>query len=130
MLVVSRETFLEWLPVWEEISSPKLTGRMRTDAVRATYISARGFGGWRWNEVRSLSAGWFDGLAAILVQFEESGVLPVRLFDSFIVTIPRESGDATPAGQRPSSISLTAYRLRATVSLTHIQNWFASWLPD
>ena len=50
---------------------------------------------------------WFDGLAAILVLVQESGIWLVRLLDSHIVMIPKEGGDATLIGQRPVSVSFT-----------------------
>ena len=50
---------------------------------------------------------WFDGLAAILVLVQESGIWLVRLLDSHIVMILKEGGDATLIGQRLVSVSFT-----------------------
>ena len=76
-----------------------------------TNLSAGGFGGWGWNDFRALSAGWFDGLAAILALVEESGNWPDLLLASKIVMIPKKKV-ATPDGQRPLSVFVT-YRLQA-----------------
>ena len=71
---------------------------------------------------------WLVGLmtsAAILIVVEASGVWSGHWLDAFLVIIPEEGGDATPIG-----LLLVVYKLWAAVRLSHIQDWFASWLPD
>ena len=69
-------------------------------------------------------------LAAILALVEESGNWPHHLLDAYIVMISEEGGDAITIGQRPLSLLPFVYRLWSTVRLSHIQDWFESWLPE
>ena len=43
---------------------------------------------------------------------------------------PVDGWDAAPLGQRPVSALFIAYRLWATVRLSHIQGWVVSWIPN
>ena len=84
-----------------------------------------------WNVVKALSLSWFVGLAFVLRQIETAGPRPQGL-DAHVAMIPKAEGDSTPLGQRPSSLCVlpAVYRLRASVRLAHIQDWFYSWVPD
>ena len=57
-------------------------------AVDATSLSAGGSDGWGWNAFRAFSVGWFDGLAAIFVHVEETGVR-LGLFTCLVPTLSR-----------------------------------------
>ena len=52
-------------------------------------------------EFKALPGSWFDGLARILSNVEDTGVWPEGLLDAYIAVVPKTDGDATPSGQRP-----------------------------
>ena len=55
-------------------------------------------------DVKVLPVAWYDQLARIISQVEETGVWPDGLPDAiWIAMIPQADGDAAPLGQRPLS---------------------------
>ena len=92
--------------------------------------TAAGLDGWAWNEIKALSLSWFVGLALVLRQIEAAGKWPQGLLDAKIAMIPKAEGDSTPLGQRPLCVLPVVYRLRASVRLAHLKEWFSSWVPD
>ena len=66
----------EWLPLWPEVSLPRLTGRVLADVVLHKGVSAGSLDGWGWRELKVLLFSWYDGLARILTKVEDTGVWP------------------------------------------------------
>ena len=114
-----------WLPVLLEASLPRLTGRLLVDVVQCKGVSAGGFDGWVWRELKVLPVSWFDGLARTLAKVEDSGIWPDGLLDAYIVMIPKTDGDATPLGRRPLSVLPVVYRIWASTRMGQLVGWFS-----
>ena len=101
---------------------------MSFDAVHAESTSAGGFG---WIDLRALSVGWFDGLAAILVLVKE-GIqkLTCSLAGGLSCHDLQGRWRRHSHWAKNSECLTYFYRLWATVRLSHIQDWSGSWLPN
>ena len=119
-----------WLPFLPEVALPRLAGEMLTEVVHRKGATAGSLDGWGWREFKALPVSWFDGLARILCQVEDTGVWPEGLLDAHIALLPKADGDATPLGQRPLSVLPIAYRFWASARMLQLEDWFQSWVPD
>ena len=108
-----RETNLEeitrevegWLPLFPEVSLPRLTGEMLADVFRRKGATAGSLGGWEWREFKAFPVPWFDGVARSLSTVEDTGVWPDGLLDACIAMIPKTDGAAAPLGSAASQCS-------------------------
>ena len=119
-----------WLPFLPEVHLPRLTGEVLADVVQRKGATAGGLDGWGWRELKVLPVSWFDGLARILAEVEDLGVLLDGLLDAQIAMIPKTDGDSTPLGQRPLSVLPIVYRIWASARMVQLEGWFRSWVPD
>ena len=71
-----------WLPFLPEVQLPRLIGQMLFDVVKHKNVSAGGFDGWGWRNLKVLPVSWYDGLARILTKVEDLGVWPDGLLDA------------------------------------------------
>ena len=110
-----RETNLEefahevggWLPVLPEVVLPRLSGSLLAEVVHRKGATAGSLDVWGWREFKVLPVSWFDGLARILSEVEETGFWLEGLLDAYIALIPKSDGDAThPWGSVLSVFSL------------------------
>ena len=106
------------------------TGEELYEGAMAKKSTAAGLDGWAWNEIKALSLSWFVGLALVLRQVEAAGHWPQGLLDAYIAMISKAEGDSTPLGQRPLCVLPVVFRLWASVRLSHLKEWFSSWVPD
>ena len=90
-----------WLPHFLSLSLPELTGEMLAQVVRRKGATAGSLDGWGWRELQALPVSWFDGLARILSNVEETSVWLEGLLDACIAMIPKTDGDATPLRVSP-----------------------------
>ena len=120
----------ELTPLLDEVRLPPLSGDMLRDVVLGKKPTAGSLDGWGWREFKALPVAWFDKLASIFTLVEEDGVWPDGLLDAYIAMIPKADGDSTPLGQRPLCVLPIAYRLWASVRLSHLEKWFRSWVPE
>ena len=107
---------------------PRLTGQVLADVVRRKGATAGSLDGWGWRELKVLPVAWFDELACILTEVEDTGVWPDGLLDACISMIPKTDGDATPLGQRRLNVLPVVYRIWASARLGHLEDWFWSWV--
>ena len=74
-----------WLPLLPEVALPRLTGQMLADVVRRKGATAGSLDGWGWRELKVLPVSWYDELARVLTEVEDTGVWP----DGFLMsTLP------------------------------------------
>ena len=115
-----------WLPLLLEVALPRNTREVLADVVRRKSATAGSLDG----EFKALPVSWFDGLARILSELEDTGVWPEGLLDASVALIPKTDGDATPLGQRPLSVLCVIYRVWASARMGQLEDWFRSWVPD
>ena len=63
---------------------PRLTGEMLAEVVHRKGSTAGGLDGWGCQEFKALPVSWFDGLARIFSNVEDTGVWPEGLLDAFL----------------------------------------------
>ena len=119
-----------WLPLLPEVHLPRLTGQMLVDVVRRKGATGGSLDGWEWRELKVLPVAWFDELARILAEVEDTGVWPDGLLDACIAMISKTDGGATPLGQRPLSVLPVVYRTWASARMGQLDGWFRSWVLD
>ena len=118
------------MPVFPEVSFPRLSGGLLADVVHRKGVTAGGLDCWGWREFKVLPVSWFDGLARILPGVEDSGIWPEGLLDAYIAMTPKVDGNATPLGQRPLSVLPVVCRVWASARMRQLNDWFHSWHPD
>ena len=118
------------LPLLPEVALLRLTCQMLADVVTREGATAGSLDGWGWMELKVLPVSWYDQLARILTQVEDTGVWPDGLLDAYIAMIPKTDADATSLGQRPLSVLAVVYRIWASARMGRLEDWFRSWVPE